>query len=307
MQDTVIVGGSFAGLSAALQLGRARRKVTVVNSGSPRNAPSQAAHGVPGWDGTKPANILEKFRNDVDAYPSIGFVEDKVTRVQAIDGGFEVAMASTKVVKSKRIILAHGVHDTLPDIPGAREAWGRTLLHCPYCHGYEVRDRPLAVLANHAMSGHQAELLRSDWSDEVTVLTGTAGDFDINSVEENRFSHDPRSVVRLASGNSGVTVTFQDGQTAEFAAIFVAPRVSFGGTPAADLGCATADGPLGPYVQVGLMGQTSVAGVFAAGDCARPGHNVTSAIGDGATAGIGCHQSLIFPTFVQPLEDSSHD
>lgn len=306
MEDVVIVGGSFAGLSATLQLGRARRRVTVVDTGAPRNTSSDAAHGVPGFDGVAPANILKRFQDDVRAYPSISIVKDEVIGARAVEGGFDLDLASRQKLQAKRIILTHGVSDTLPDISGAREVWGKTLLHCPYCHGYEVRDRPLAVLANHAMSGHQAHMIRSDWSDDVTLLTGAVGAFEKDAFDMVGFSHDSRPMTRLKSNPSGVTVTFEDGQTKDFAAICMASRVSLEGTPAALLGCGTAEGPLGPFIQVGPMGQTSVAGVFAAGDCARPSHNVTSAIGDGATAGIGCHQSLVFPNFIQHIEEPQH-
>ncbi len=307
MQDVVIVGGSFAGLTAAVQLGRASRNVTVVDAGAPRNRTSPAAHGVPGWDGTPPSDILARFRADARSYPTVTFVEDEALGATPSGSAFDLDLTSGRTLQAHRIILAHGVRDMLPDIPGVVAAWGKTLLHCPYCHGYEVRGRPLAVLANHAMSGHQAELLRSDWSDDVTLLTGIAGTFEQDAFDATGFALEPRPVARMIEGNDGITVQFEDGQSKQFAAIFVAPRVSLDGTPVAGLGCATADGPLGPFVQIGPMGQTSVAGVFAAGDCARPGHNVTSAIGDGAMAGIGCHQSLVFPNMIQPLEVSSHD
>lgn len=295
MQDVVIIGGSFAGLTAALQLGRASRNVTVIDAGVPRNRMSPTAHGVPAWDGTPPLDILGRFRADTGAYPTVAFVKGEVTAVSGGQDSFEVALATWETVGARRIILAHGVRDTLPDVPGVAEAWGRSLLHCPYCHGFEVRSRPLAVLANHAVSGHQAKLLRTDWSDDVTLLTGVDGTFVPADFKDEDFKIDTRAVVGLAPANHGIAVEFDDGETAEFAAMFIAPRVSLAGTPAETLGCAVADGPLGPFVQVGPMGQTSVPGVFAAGDCARPGHNVTSAIGDGAMAGIGCHQSLVFP------------
>ncbi|MBY5934957.1 NAD(P)/FAD-dependent oxidoreductase [Tateyamaria omphalii] len=302
MQDVVIVGGSFGGLSAALQLGRASRTVAVVDAGAPRNRASEAAHGVPGWDGKPPGDILAAFKADVQRYPSVTRCDGEVVSVGGDRDNFEITLASGETIPARRIILAHGVADMLPDLPGCDQAWGKSLLHCPYCHGFEVRGRPLAVLANHAMSGHQVELLRADWSDDVTVLTGVTGDFEAAGSLSDGLKADPRFVERLNLTATGISVVFDDGAQSEFAAVFAAPRISLSGTPADMLGCASASGPLGPFVQTGPMGQTSVDGVFAAGDCARPSHNVTSAIGDGATAGIGCHQSLVFPQLIQPLE-----
>lgn len=302
MEDVIIIGGSFAGLTAALQLGRASRRVTVVDAGGPRNRTSPGAHGVPGWDGTPPATILEKFRADALAYPTVRIVTDTVIGTAGVQDGFRVDLAGGEMLASRRILLSHGVRDTLPDLPGVSEVWGRSLLHCPYCHGFEVKDRPLAVLTNHAMSGHQAQLIRADWSADVTLLTGIDSAFDATGFAHAGFAIEPRRVAGFKEATDGITVEFDKGAASRFAAIFAAPRVSLDDSPAQMLGCAYEEGPLGPYVQVGPMGQTSAPGVFAAGDCARPGHNVTSAIGDGATAGIGCHQSLVFPEMIQPLE-----
>ncbi|MEM1430151.1 MAG: NAD(P)/FAD-dependent oxidoreductase [Pseudomonadota bacterium] len=302
MQDVVVIGGSFAGWTAALQLGRASRDVLVVDAGSPRNRTSPAAHGVPGWDGTPPADILLRFRNDATTYPTVSHVDGRVTGVRGAQDRFEVQLGTGATVGARRVLLAHGVRDTLPDLPGVAEAWGTSVLHCPYCHGYEVRGAPLAVLANHPMSTHQACLLQADWSAEVTLLTGLDGAPAVEDLKGTCIAIEPRRIAQLIPEAEGIGVAFAGGQTAQFRAMFVAPRVDLDGTPADMLGCACAEGPLGPYVQVGPMGQTTVPGVFAAGDCARPAHNVTSAIGDGATAGIGCHQSLVFPEMIQALE-----
>ncbi|ABD55172.1 NAD(P)/FAD-dependent oxidoreductase [Jannaschia sp. CCS1] len=302
MQDVVVVGGSFAGLTAALQLGRTGRAVTIIDAQAPRNRLSPAAHGVPGFDGMAPGDILQRFRSDATAYPTVSVVTETVAMITGEADRFEVSLASGETLQARRILLTHGVVDVRPNLPGAQDAWGKVLLHCPYCHGYEVRDQPLAVLANHAMSGHQAQLLRADWSDDVTLLTGGPGTFDQTDVQSGDLKTDPRTVIALTPLNDGISVTFDSGEVTWFAAMFTAPLVSLSGTPADSLGCAVLHGPLGPFIHVGPMGQTSIPGVFAAGDCARAAHNVTSAIGDGSMAGIGCHQSLVFPDFIQPIE-----
>lgn len=300
MIDVAIIGGSFAGLTAALQLGRASRSVTVIDAGAPRNRMSSAAHGVPGWDGSPPAEILARFRADATAYPTVSIQTDSVIAATPSEDGFAIGLASGAKLEARRVILAHGVRDNLPDIPGAEEAWGKTLIHCPYCHGFEVRNRPLAVLAVHPMSGHQAQMLRADWSADVTLLTGIAAGIEHEELAD--IASDGRPVLALNDNGKAVSVDFEDGTSTEFGAIFTAPRVSLKDTPAEMLGCALGDGPLGPFLQVGPMGQTSVPNVFAAGDCAGPAHSVTLALGQGAAAGTGCHQSLLFPTMIQPFE-----
>ncbi|MBU0643923.1 MAG: NAD(P)/FAD-dependent oxidoreductase [Alphaproteobacteria bacterium] len=305
MQDAVIIGGSFAGLTAALQLGRASRSVTVIDAGAPRNQSSSAAHGVAGWDGLSPSAILERFRADLRAYPSVTQRSGTVTAIHGGDGAFSVTLADGEKSAAKRIILAHGVRDILPDIPGLAQAWGQTVLHCPYCHGYEVKGAALAVLATHPMSAHQALMLRADWSAQVTLITGGMAGLDLDALATAGVQIETRALETATADDTGIDLSLSGGATARFAALFVGPRTSLAASPAEQLGCALADGPMGPFVKVGAMAQTSVPGVFAAGDLARPMPNINFALADGAQAGTGCHASLLFPGFVTPLEVTS--
>jgi len=297
--DVAIVGGSFAGLTAALQLGRASRRTVVLDAGAPRNRFSPAAHGVPGWDGTPPGEILDRFRADLAVYPSVHVQSAHVAGVSGSLDAFTLDCDDDEPITCRRIILAHGVDDVLPDVAGLAEGWGRTVLHCPYCHGYEVRGRRLAVLATHPMSAHQAHLLRADWSDNVTFLTSGLEDVDASALAGADIAVDGRDLVAVRSEGDGLVLCFADGDTTDVAALFLSPRASIAGTPAAQLGCTFAEGPMGPFVQVGDMGQTSVPGVFAAGDLARPMPNVNLAVADGTVAGASCHQSLVFPGAIQ--------
>lgn len=301
MFDAIIIGGAFAGLSAALQLARASRSVLVLDDGKPRNRTSPAANGVPGWDGVPPAEILARFRADLAAYPTVTLREDRATGVSGGLDGFAVTTRSPDLFHARRIILAHGVRDVLPDLPGLADAWGRTVLHCPYCHGYEVKDRPLAVLATGPMAAHQARMLRADWSDDVTLLVNGITGLDGQGLEAAGIRTEHRTPVQV-SGPDGLTVRFKDGSDAHFAALFTGPRVDLSGSPAEWLGVGLAEGPMGPFVRTGPMQQTDLPGVFAAGDLATPMWNVNFAVGDGARAGAGCHQSLLFPDFVPALE-----
>ncbi|QFT59530.1 Thioredoxin reductase [Sulfitobacter sp. THAF37] len=301
MLDAVIVGGSFAGLSAALQLARASRSVLIIDEGLPRNRMSAAAHGVPGWDGVPPAEILARFRADLAGYRTIRFLDDRAEDISGAIDAFEVTTRSGERIDARRIILTHGVRDILPDLPGLAGAWGRTVLHCPYCHGYEVKGQPLAVLASGPMAAHQAQMLRADWSGDVTVLVNGVDTLDTKALTAANIRIEPRRPLRLVSGD-GVRVCFQDGPAADFAAIFTAPKVDLAGSPAVRLGVGLSDGPMGPFVRTGAMQQTDTPGVFAAGDLTTPMWNVNFAVGDGARAGAGCHQSLLFPDFIPALE-----
>ena len=301
MFDAVIIGGSFAGLSAALQLARASRSVLIVDDGRPRNRMSPAAHGVPGWDGVPPAEILARFRKDLAAYPTVRFMDDRAAEVSGQLDGFSVTTDRNGSAEARRIILTHGVSDRLPDLPGLAEAWGRTVLHCPYCHGYEVKGQPLAVLATGPMAAHQAHMLRADWSADVTVLVNGIADLDANGLAAAGIRCEGRTPIRLLGGD-GIRVSFAEGPDAVFAAVFTASRIDISNTPADRLGVGMAEGPMGRFVRTGPMQQTDVPGVFAAGDLATPMWNVNFAVGDGARAGTGCHQSLLFPDFIPTLE-----
>src|SRR5829696_7548488 len=166
--DVVIVGGGAAGLSAALVLGRALRRVAVIDAGSPRNAPATHMHGYLSRDGMPPAELLAAGRGEVSGY-GVQIIDDVVVR---IDPGFTVHRGNGDVLAARRIVVATGIGDELPDIPGVRERWGRDLLHCPYCHGYEVRDQPLGVLGG-APEAVQHALLVRQWSPDVTLFPHT--------------------------------------------------------------------------------------------------------------------------------------
>tara|TARA_R110002020_G_scaffold25060_5_gene81586 strand:+ start:1267 stop:2187 length:921 start_codon:yes stop_codon:yes gene_type:complete len=305
MMDVAIIGGSFAGLTAALQLGRASRSVVVLDAGAPRNRTSPGAHGVAGWDGVPPAEILARFRADLEPYPTVSLRTGAVTGVSGSLDGFRLMVDGHEQIEARRIILAHGVRDILPEIPGLADAWGRRVLHCPYCHGYEVKGGSLAVLATHPMSAHQALMLRADWSERVTLLTAGMEGLDGQALEQAGVRVDHRGLEAVKQVPDGIELHLTGGSVERHAALFLGPKASLAGSPAAQLGVTLAEGPMGNYVRVGPMAQTSVAGVFAAGDVARPAPNINFALADGAQAGVACHGSLLFPGFVQPFGDTA--
>lgn len=293
MYDVIVIGGSFAGLSAALQLARARRKVLLLDAGLPRNRFADEAHGLLGHDGRAPTAILRDARSQLLRYPAVEIRTGEASAVERIDDGFAVGLSSGAEERARRLVLATGVTDTLPPIPGLRERWGESVLHCPYCHGYEVRDLPLAVLAAHPMSPHQA-LLIPDWGPTTYF---TQGEFEPEPAELQAFAERGVAIERtpivelLGEAPALNGVRLADGRELNVAAIFTAPRTAPTIPLAAMLGCEHEDGPTGPFIKIDQWGATSVDGVWAAGDAATPMHNATLASAAGVLAGIGAHQA----------------
>jgi thioredoxin reductase len=293
--DVVVAGGSWAGLSAAMQLARARRRVLIVDTGRPRNRFAHASHGFLGQDGRTPAEILETARAQVLAYPTAEIRADEAVRATGQDGSFEVQLASGAAVSARRLILATGVIDDLPDIPGLRERWGRTVLHCPYCHGYEVSDGRLGVLAIGEASLHQA-LLLPDWSGDVTLFVNGAfepSDEHLRALAARGVRIETRRILEVAGEGAAIEgVRVQGNVVIGLDALFTGSRTRMASPIPEQLGCAFDDGPFGPVVRTDAWKETTTAGVYAAGDIARAPHNATWASADGVTAGIGAHRSL---------------
>jgi thioredoxin reductase len=295
MLDAIVVGGSFAGLSAAMQLARARRRILLIDAGLPRNRFADASHGFLGQDGKAPAQILREAAGQVLAYPTVEIAKGEVLDAKAIPNGFAVAMAEGRKAQARRLVLATGVADVLPDLPGLKERWGASVLHCPYCHGYEYRDRPLGVLATHPMSAHQAAMI-PDWGPTTLFTQGRFEPEDgQRALLDARGVTIERSPVSALLGHAPEleAVRLADGRTLPLSALFVAPTQRMASPLAEALGCGFDDGPMGPIIRTDAWKATTVPGVFAAGDAARQMQNATLASADGVLAGIGAHQSLI--------------
>ena len=283
--DVAIIGGGAAGLSAALVLGRARRRVVVLDAGAPRNAPAAHMQGFLSRDGMSPACLLELARAEVRGYG----VEIADDRVVAATSGFALRLAGGRTIAARRVLLATGALDDLPEIAGARERWGRDFLHCPYCHGWEVRDRAIGVLG----SADHAHLLRQ-WSDDVILFTHTTA---VGS--DQRATLDGRGIAvvdgpveRLVVEDDRLrAVRLADGRQVARDALFMQPSLrAHPDGPAPALGCELLAGGL---VRVDAEGRTSVPGVWAAGNAANPRAQVITAAGEGSAVAIAINTDLV--------------
>ena len=287
--DVAIVGGGAAGLSAALVLGRARRRVVVVDGGAPRNAPAAHMHGFLSRDGLSPAELLRVGRDEVSAYG----VELFTGQVTSVEAGFTLHLDDGRVIAARRLLLATGATDELPDIPGAAERWGRDFLHCPYCHGWEVRDQPLGVLGVGPGSVEHARLLRG-WSDDLIFF---AHAYELNDAEREQLDARGIEIVEgdverlLVADDRLRGVVLADGRVVERAALFIRPALR--PRPQALLDQLGVELDDAGFVRVDRVGKTSVAGVWAAGNVANPRAQVITAAGEGSAAAIAINTDLV--------------
>ncbi len=295
-QDAIIIGGGFAGLSAAYILARARRHVTIIDTGTPRNRFAARSHGVLGHDGKSGGEILSEARAQLLAYPTVTFIDGEVDSAAGAIDDFHVSIDGHGTIATRRLLLASGIEDRLPDIPGLRERWGKTVLHCPYCHGYEIGGGPIGVLATHPMSAHQAAVV-ADWG-TVTLFTNGMPEPDeatLALLERRGVSLQPGAVSVIETGTCDMQrVRLENGRTFDVKALFVAADLHIRGTIAENLGCAMEDSAAGKILTTDAIKATSIPGVYAAGDIARAFGNITLVSADGVMAGLGMHQSLMF-------------
>jgi thioredoxin reductase len=294
--DAIIVGGSFAGLSAALYIARARRSVCVIDTGSPRNRFARHSHGLIAQDGSAPGAVLAAARAQVAAYPTVSFIQGEAIGAARQEDGFSVTLAAGDVLEGTRLVLAFGVSDELPAIPGVAERWGTSVLHCPYCHGYEFSGRRLGVLNVSPMSLHQAMLI-AEWGPTTLYLNGRSepDPATLEALRERGICIEAAPVRALHGEGAGLSaVELADGKMSAVDALYLGPRTRLNSDVAQQLGCEMDEGTWGPVIRTDDQRMTTVPGVYAAGDITRSAHNVTWASADGVTAGLALHRSLVF-------------
>jgi len=292
--DVVIIGGSYAGMSAGMQLARARRSVLVIDAGLRRNRYATVSHGFLTQDGRPPDALAEEGRAQLQAYSTVEWLNAHAERAEQTEDGFLVStVGNAQAVKSQRIVLAIGISDQLPDLPGLAERWGRSVFHCPYCHGYELQQGRIGVLASSPLSMHHA-LMLPDWGETTLFLNGSfAPDGEQQAALRARGVHVEEGLIGRLAGDK-LDVVMKDGRIIALDGLFTMTRTHLGSPVAEQLGCALDETPMGMQIRTDASQATSVPGVFACGDAARLAGNVALAVGDGVMAGAAAHRSLMF-------------
>lgn len=302
--DVIVIGGSYAGMAAALQLVRARRAVLVIDAGERRNRFASHSHGFLSQDGVPPGEIAANARRQLEAYPTLTWFEGRVDAVTGQVDEFTVATSDGGSHNGRRILLATGVADQLPAVEGLAERWGKSIFHCPYCHGYELGQGRIGIVGASPISIHQAELL-TDWG-SVTLLVNGAVELsrEARSILERRGVTIEEEPIDRIEGHADVAMA--DGRLLRFAGLFTATRSSPSSSLAEAMGCALEETPMGVQVRTDAENKTSVTGVFACGDVARAPHSVSLAVGNGAMAGAQVHRSLLWPETISPVQAEGH-
>lgn len=294
--EVIVVGGGTAGLSAALVLGRARRRTLVVDAGEPRNAPAAHMQGYLSRDGMSPAEFLAVGREEIARY-GVDLVHDRAVDATR-DEGFAVRLAGGRTVRARQLVVATGLKDELPPVPGIAERFGRDVVHCPYCHGWEVRDQAFGVLAGTAMSVHQA-LMVSQWSKDVTLFLHTVAEADLTDEDLRRLAAAgvrlvPGEVAGLVVEDDRLTgVRLRDGRVHEREVVFVAPRAVPRTDLLARLGAELSETPFGTYPVIDGRGLTTVPGLWAAGNASGFAEQVVNAASRGYRAGAAINGELL--------------
>jgi len=301
--DAIVIGGGAAGLSGALMLARSRRAVVVIDGGAPRNAPAAAVHGLLGHDGTPPAALLRTGREEVRRYGGLVLAGEVVAAAPAEpsaagDRRFSVTLADGRVLRARRLLVATGLRDMLPEVPGLARHWGRAVVHCPYCHGWEVRDEPIGVLAVGPASVHQALLFRQ-LTDDVVYFTRDTG---LEADARARFAargiavvDTPVTAVESTADGDVAGVRLTDGRLVARRVLAVATsmRARTEGLAGLRLPAEELPGGMGCRLASGLAGQTEVPGVWVAGNATDLFAQVGAAAAAGAVAGAHINADLV--------------
>ncbi|MFF3191775.1 NAD(P)/FAD-dependent oxidoreductase [Streptomyces misionensis] len=296
--EVIVVGGGAAGLSAALVLGRARRRTLVVDAGEPRNTPSPHMHGYLTRDGMSPADFLAAGRREIARY-GVELVRDRVVDASRDEDGFAVVLAGGNTVRARQLVVATGLRDELPPLPGLAERFGRDVLHCPYCHGWEARDLPTGVLATSALSVHQA-LIVTQWSKDVRLFLHLVPEAELTDEDLRRLAAAgvevvPGEVAGLVVADDRLTgVRLADGTVHDRAVLYTAPRPVPRNELFVRLGAELRETPFGAYPVIDERGLTTVPGLWAAGNASGFAEQVVNAASRGYRAGSAINGELLF-------------
>lgn len=295
--DVVIIGGSYAGLSAAMALGRSMRKVLIIDNGNPCNKYAPRSHNFLTWDGAIPSDIIRKAKEQVLLYPTVKFIDDSVNDINKIDHGFETLTEKEGKFISKKILFATGVIDIMPEITGFSECWGISILHCPYCHGYEERGKPTAVFANQEHAYYLCMVL-SNLTKEITLFTNGKATF--TEAQRNKFKENNIEIIEsrisLINHKDGhiESVIFENDRQVNIPVMYARTPFKQQCSLAKKLGCEiTEEG----FIKVDLSKKTSVHGIYAAGDNTSNSRTISRSIAAGTVAGMMINGEMALKSF----------
>ncbi|GAA4915223.1 NAD(P)/FAD-dependent oxidoreductase [Mucilaginibacter defluvii] len=293
----IVVGGSYSGLSAAMTLGRSLRKTLVIDSAKPCNHFTPHSHNFLTQDGMTPQQIAKIAKEQVEKYASVTFISDEAIKAERLENTFIIETKSGQVYKTAKLVFSTGIKDIMPDIKGFVECWGKSVIHCPYCHGYEYRDQKTAIWVNEENAFHLAPLIRN-LTQKVTVLTNGAVRFtteERSKFNKNGIRIEEGKIAELEHSNGQLrTILFQDARKESFDALYTQlPFEQHCGIPSA-LGCEYTDKG---YLKTDMFFKTTVEGVYACGDNTSPFRAVSNAVANGNFAGATINRELASEQF----------
>ena len=295
--DVIIVGGSYSGLAAGMALGRALKKVLIIDDGKPCNRQTPYSHNFITHDGKTPAAIAALAKEQVKLYNTVTFFKGLAAKGRAIKNGFEIKLSSGEIFEAKKLIFATGIRDILPDIEGLADCWGISVLHCPFCHGYEVRQEKTGILGNGTLAFDFARLI-SNWTNDLTLFTNGTSTFTTEQkeqLEKHNIEIVETAVEKLEHMNGHLqNVIFRDGSKFSMKVLYATVPFEQYCTIPALLGCElTEEG----HIKVDPFMETTIAGVFACGDNATTMRTVANAVAMGTTAGMVLSKKMILEGF----------
>lgn len=295
--EVIIIGGSYTGLSAAMALGRAMREVLIIDSGKPCNTQTPHSHNFITQDGEAPAVIAAKAKGQVLAYPTVKFTEGVANSIVKTDTGITVTLKNGTVYQAKKVLFATGIKDSMPEIEGFAECWGMSVIHCPYCHGYEVRHQKTAIFANGDGAYHYA-LLLLQWTRELTIFTNGTPKFSKEQKEklqQHSIEIIETPIAKLVHDKGSLQqIMLADGKSRSFNAMYHRADYKQHCDIPEQLGCTINEQG---FIQADMMQKTTVAGIFAAGDCTTSMRSVSTAVAQGTMAGAAINAELCQENF----------
>lgn len=295
--EVIIIGGSYAGLSAAMTLGRSLRNTLVIDSGKPCNQQTPHSHNFLTQDGKSPMEIASLARRQVEQYESIQFLDDKVVHGEKVNDLFTLKTLSGKIISAKKLIFATGIKDIMPSIKGFSECWGITAIHCPYCHGYEFRNKKTAIMANGDSAFHLSSLVNNLTMD-ITLLTSGKSQFSkeqLDKIQQHNIAVEESEIIELEHSKGHIDqVVFKNGKKIKFDAMYASIPFEQHSNVPKEMGCKITE--MG-HIEVDDFQKTSVEGIFACGDNTTYFRSIANAVSNGNTAGAVVNKELTEEVF----------